>query len=692
VVAAFGSLVVAAPVLVPEADAATLYRICHRTNAIKNPYRSIRVAWPALGPSDGARHRGHDGIVFSVSDPEGTHGATPRDEVPGGGNERWGDIFSHTNGTTRAHNWTTEGQEIFNGETFQLSDGVTRTACKSMTIQEYIESEVDAGTSLEGVMADLDDQESSEDLAVKNSLGGSFTEWYAALPPEEKNLSAVTTEVTAAIPTVTTSEAMSVTGSSATLPGTSNPNGVDLTFRYEYSTDPLLAGSSTWDAAMTVAGTPGTTSNASSTVSVSSVLTGLSPATTYYFELVGVNVTGSGDSELSAEIRGGIKNFTTPASTTTTVAATTTTTAAPMTTVLAQITPLECGTLDPRAAALPPTASMEVSLRDTSEGSSRQSGTVALTQPADGPPVELIEVTSSDPTVKVTVLTTGADYNKPSTWEAAGFGQECWKIESFGDGDYRYLLPLTPQSPSGRSPSYYSLVKVKAGSIMSTDPNFQVNTVFPNPVGGSFVFADSNGNGVADSGGRRGDKSISHVIICVMYGPAPERTPTAAPSTPSTTPSSSVIPTTATPTTTPTSDECPTVTTVPTTVPGSPTTTAPGTSGTTVPGSPPTTGAATPTSSVPALTPFSRPIRFRVTVPRSSSAKVVTFNVKVSSGFRQYSMPLRVDVQTFRLKPERLPVSGADGYAGKLLFVLLLLTGAVVLRASRPPRDEKRGR
>lgn len=81
VAAAFVSLAVTVPVGVPEADGATLYRICHRTNAIKNPYRSIRVAWSALGPSDGTRHRIHDGIVFDVVDPEGTHAATPRDVV-----------------------------------------------------------------------------------------------------------------------------------------------------------------------------------------------------------------------------------------------------------------------------------------------------------------------------------------------------------------------------------------------------------------------------------------------------------------------------------------------------------------------------------------------------------------------------------------------------------------------------------
>lgn len=146
----------------------------------------------------------------------------------------------------------------------------------------------------------------------------------------------------------------------------------------------------------------------------------------------------------------------------------------------------------------------------------------------DGDPsMQVLSVTSNDPTVTVDVTKTGVEYNKPETWVAEGFGDECWKFEPGGSS---YILPAVPTPPSGKT-SYYSMVKVKAGSITSTDPNFQVNTIFPNPVGGDRVWPDSNRNGVYDAGGKNGDKDISHVIVCVRHGVAPSAT-TTVPSSP----------------------------------------------------------------------------------------------------------------------------------------------------------------
>jgi hypothetical protein len=94
---------------VPEADVAdaakptraTKFEICHRTNALKNPYRRINVAWGAT-----SAHAGHTGIVFSTANPEGVHGTAVSRKLSGdagysegtgtplsGGNARWGDIF-----------------------------------------------------------------------------------------------------------------------------------------------------------------------------------------------------------------------------------------------------------------------------------------------------------------------------------------------------------------------------------------------------------------------------------------------------------------------------------------------------------------------------------------------------------------------------------------------------------------------
>lgn len=73
-----------------SAAPATKYTICHRTNAIKNPYRRISVAWGGTGG-----HEGHEpNVVFDLVDPVAVHGTSVnRDLQLGGGNDRWGDIF-----------------------------------------------------------------------------------------------------------------------------------------------------------------------------------------------------------------------------------------------------------------------------------------------------------------------------------------------------------------------------------------------------------------------------------------------------------------------------------------------------------------------------------------------------------------------------------------------------------------------
>ncbi|MEY2939612.1 MAG: hypothetical protein RIS58_599, partial [Actinomycetota bacterium] len=148
------------------------------------------------------------------------------------------------------------------------------------------------------------------------------------------------------------------------------------------------------------------------------------------------------------------------------------------------------------------------------------SGTIKISSPSSGPGVSLSGVESTDPNVKITVKSSGVDYNKSITWMNEGFGLFCWKLEPFGDRDYVYTLPSPPTPPDTRySGLAYSTVIVKAGSLTTTDPNYQVNTLFYNPEPGSGVFADVNKNGISDpggfSGGTFGDKSISHIILCV---------------------------------------------------------------------------------------------------------------------------------------------------------------------------------
>jgi hypothetical protein len=162
---------------------------------------------------------------------------------------------------------------------------------------------------------------------------------------------------------------------------------------------------------------------------------------------------------------------------------------------------------DPRKTVTDPFANVSV---EPKQNKSKTGGTLTL----DGdPPMQVLEATSSDPNVQVEVTNSGVEYNKPQTWVDQGFGDECWKFEPGGSA---YILPAVPTPPSGRQGAY-SLAKVKAGSITSTDPNFQVNTLFVDPKPGDRVWPDSNKNGIYDAGGKNGDKDISHVILCVRY-------------------------------------------------------------------------------------------------------------------------------------------------------------------------------
>ena len=68
----------------------------------------------------------------------------------------------------------------------------------------------------------------------------------------------------------------------------------------------------------------------------------------------------------------------------------------------------------------------------------------------------------------------------------------------------------------------YALVVVKAGAS-NVDPF--TNTLFADASKGQLVWADSNGNGAFDPGGKDGDKQISHVIACT-----PDQSHSASPS------------------------------------------------------------------------------------------------------------------------------------------------------------------
>ena len=155
--------------------------------------------------------------------------------------------------------------------------------------------------------------------------------------------------------------------------------------------------------------------------------------------------------------------------------------------------------------------------------------------------MQLLDARTRTPGVRVRVRESGSNYNQTDTWEKEGFGSLCWKLEPFGDGDYTYTLPNPSNPPDPElAGAPYTAVIVKAGSVVESDPAYQANTVFMSPAAGSTVFADVNKNGISDPGGQGGgllgDKSISHIILCVGDSEFPEIAvttvaPTVAPTT-----------------------------------------------------------------------------------------------------------------------------------------------------------------
>ena len=208
---------------------ATKFEVCHRTNAIKNPYRLISVAWSSVNPdNNGHDNPVHDGPVFNIANPTASHGTTPRDSglgsEAGGGNDRWGDIFNAVkgpgNGNSNSNNWTAAGQAIFNGATFTLN-GVTKAACRRMSAVDYIKAEREENPNkpMSDILTELDQMEAADDVALKESLpGGTFSTWYATCNQATTNCedtTVMTTSLSTEAPRVTTEPPTSIRGFSA---------------------------------------------------------------------------------------------------------------------------------------------------------------------------------------------------------------------------------------------------------------------------------------------------------------------------------------------------------------------------------------------------------------------------------------------------------------------------------------------
>jgi LPXTG-motif cell wall-anchored protein len=147
--------------------------LCHRTHAENNPYVRITVSVNAVNRPSG--HQGHDEIFGDAH--VYTAGIYKRAK-----DKKWGDIIPPDptgQNRWRALNWTTLGQEIFNG---------TVAGCKLQSPQEYYNALRESGVPEKDIKRELaqleEDQEKTEKTNLKD-LG--YTGKNALVLEQEKD-------------------------------------------------------------------------------------------------------------------------------------------------------------------------------------------------------------------------------------------------------------------------------------------------------------------------------------------------------------------------------------------------------------------------------------------------------------------------------------------------------------------------
>ncbi len=143
--------------------------ICHRTNSVTNPYRMITVSSNAAFTP--ARHPGHDesyafgGTTYKIFTPGVDYPANQKD---------WGDIIPPVRGGDGL-NWTEP-----NAQAIYMGSGIFSGLCARMSPKQFFDVQVNAlppglsPTDLlqakKDILADLDEQESIDDAAIKELL------------------------------------------------------------------------------------------------------------------------------------------------------------------------------------------------------------------------------------------------------------------------------------------------------------------------------------------------------------------------------------------------------------------------------------------------------------------------------------------------------------------------------------------
>ncbi|MEY3679845.1 MAG: hypothetical protein RL547_457, partial [Actinomycetota bacterium] len=244
------------------------HTICHRTSATTNPYRKITVSARAIFKQDldeftavNSKHpNAHNGARAGLTLTYDANGNTtnnvfdPIFNYPAN-DKRWGDIIppytedEPLKSDDDSLNWGQTGQDIYNGV------GSFSGLCDTMTALEFLTNVCGASDQacLNSALADLDDQGASEDVALRESLGGSFA---SAL--QNKTLAEITTSVGAATPQVSTDSApCSLTPNGAgswiaVFGGTGFTADEPLFTFFQYGpntplSDPELTAASSWD-------------------------------------------------------------------------------------------------------------------------------------------------------------------------------------------------------------------------------------------------------------------------------------------------------------------------------------------------------------------------------------------------------------------------------------------------------------
>ncbi len=159
----------------------------------------------------------------------------------------------------------------------------------------------------------------SGQIALAGAYSGTLSLDRGSFPSETKSTAFLATSGTVlSPPSATTGTATSISTATAALNGSVNPEGSATMVSFVYGTNPNLSSGTSTTAQQSIG-------SGTSAVPVTAALTGLAPATTYYYEAVATSAAGTAD--------GSILNFTTaasaspPAATTESATAVTSTTA-----------------------------------------------------------------------------------------------------------------------------------------------------------------------------------------------------------------------------------------------------------------------------------------------------------------------------------------------------------------------------